>query len=188
MVQLDGSVLVVGGLVVPLRYIRRTKENYGRIRAAERTSHAGIALVGHLGGTIHDPASELPVSNESVALLDLTPEQRAERTQRLGFEAVRNLSDTRWDMEANRLACDMFREAVHRVVKDAVVAEALVPTNTPLGCKRQVGGSSHLIICSSSLLLAPSKSPVSEFGFGLHVFSRRVILGLPSTLLFAHRK
>lgn len=121
------------------RYLRRCRERYPAIREAERKSNIGIALVTNLGGTIHDPAAPLPVSSkEAVAVLDLTQQERTERSKRLGFEAIRNLSDTRLDMKANELACEMFREHLFRVVKDPAVAAALMPTGTPLGCKRQV--------------------------------------------------
>jgi hypothetical protein len=73
----------------------------------------------------------------------MTASERAERVQALGFDSVRNLSDTRSDIAANILARDMFRDALHRVVRDPKTAEALVPTDIPLHCKRQVMMTCH---------------------------------------------
>jgi cyclohexanone monooxygenase len=42
------------------------------------------------------------------------------------------------DEEANELACDMYRAQVGRVIQDPDTAEALMPRDYPMGCKRPV--------------------------------------------------
>jgi cyclohexanone monooxygenase len=55
-----------------------------------------------------------------------------------GFLAIRRYADVALDEEANELACEMYREQVRRMIKDPATAEALMPRDYPMGCKRPV--------------------------------------------------
>ena len=119
-------------------YIRKTKENYARIRHFERNSAAGISLVDYLGGSIYNPDVQLPLPDITANILDMSEEERLAMLDKYGFEIVRMFADVRVSEEANDVVCRLFAKQVKRVVKDPVVAEALTPKNYPLGCKRQV--------------------------------------------------
>ena len=42
------------------------------------------------------------------------------------------------DPEANELACDMYRQQISRMIDNPATAEALMPRDYPMGCKRPV--------------------------------------------------
>ncbi len=112
-------------------FLARAKADYDEIRATERQSQAGIIGYGFgFGGA--DP--EMPTD----AILDTTPEQRRQALDDNGFAAVRQYVDIGLDMEANELACEMYREQIARIVSDTKKAEGLMPRGYPIGCKRPV--------------------------------------------------
>ncbi|MEZ5549532.1 MAG: NAD(P)/FAD-dependent oxidoreductase [Pseudomonadales bacterium] len=112
-------------------YIAQVKSNYDEIRQTQRESLAGIIGYGFgFGGA----DSQEPVAT----IIDTTPEQRRAALDAEGFSAIRRFADIGLSMEANELACDMYREQVRRIVRDPDVAEKLSPRGYPLGCKRPV--------------------------------------------------
>jgi cyclohexanone monooxygenase len=67
-----------------------------------------------------------------------TPDERRAAFDKRGFGVFQYYRDVYRDLEANELACELYRDHVHQVVEDPGVADALSPTDYPLGCKRQV--------------------------------------------------
>jgi len=112
----------------------RAKAAYEGIRAAERESYAGIIL--GFGGH--------PLVVPTERILDTTPEQRAAVLDEEGFGALGRYSDVQTDLEANEMACEMYRALVRKVVEDPEVAERLSPRGYPIGCKRPVIDTDYL--------------------------------------------
>ncbi|MDA0790067.1 MAG: NAD(P)/FAD-dependent oxidoreductase [Proteobacteria bacterium] len=112
-------------------FIEKARANYEQIREAQRASQAGIVGYGFgFGGADNTPPTE--------HILQTTPEQRMSALDEMGFVAIRKFVDIGLDMDANELACDMYREQVRRIVKDEQTAEGLMPRGYPIGCKRPV--------------------------------------------------
>lgn len=110
---------------------RQAKSNYHEIRETERQSQAGIIGYGFgFGG------ADLTEPTESIK--ETTPEEREQRLEEEGFAAIRRYVDVAMDMEANEMACEMYREMVGRIVTDPETAEGLMPRGYPIGCKRPV--------------------------------------------------
>ncbi len=107
------------------------KSKYDQIRAEERESQAGIIGYGFgFGGA----DAEMPTAS----IKETTEEERKALLDEYGFAAIRKFADIGLDMEANEMACEMYREQVRRMVKDPEVAEGLLPKGYPIGCKRPV--------------------------------------------------
>ncbi len=110
---------------------QKAKSNYDDIRETERQSQAGIIGYGFgFGG------ADLKEPTESIK--ETTPEEREQRLDEEGFAAIRRYVDVGLDMEANEMACEMYREMVSRIVRNPDVAEGLMPKGYPIGCKRPV--------------------------------------------------
>ncbi len=117
---------------LPSEYRERIKSNYSEVRIAQRHAQIGVSEFSRgLGGL-----GSYPEPTE--AILETTPEERAEALDRYGFEAIRRYADLALSEEANELACDMYREQVRRMVNDPDTAEGLMPRDYPFGCKRPV--------------------------------------------------
>jgi len=114
----------------------KAKANYDEIRATQRQSQSGIIGYGFGYG-----GAELVAPTE--AILDTTPEQRRQALDEKGFAAVRGYIDIGLDMNANELACEMYREQIARIVSDNKNAEGLMPRGYPIGCKRPVIDSNY---------------------------------------------
>ena len=114
----------------------KAKANYDEIRATQRQSQSGIIGYGFgFGGAdLVEPTD---------AILDTTPEQRRQALDEKGFAAVRGYIDIGLDMNANELACEMYREQIARMVSDTEKAEGLMPRGYPIGCKRPVIDSNY---------------------------------------------
>ena len=108
---------------------RATKANYAELRRTQRATPGGVA--GSTGAIIMQAAEDRPIRTS-------TPEERAAVLEEKGFSASRAWNDTTFDLEANEMACELYREMVRRTVRDPAVAEALSPRGYPLGCKRPV--------------------------------------------------
>jgi len=106
----------------------RTKAVYDRIRQSERESMGGFVF--GFGG------NPLPAPKEF--LLHTTPEQRKALVEKEGFGALREFIDIGLNLDANELACEMYRQQVARIVEDPETAEGLMPRGYPIGCKRPV--------------------------------------------------
>ncbi len=112
-------------------FIDKARAEYDEIRRTQRESMAGIVGYGFgFGGAD---------SIEPVDMIkDTTLEERMALLDKEGFAAVRKFADIGLDMEANEMACDLYREQVRHMVKDETVAQGLMPRNYPIGCKRPV--------------------------------------------------
>jgi len=112
-------------------FIADVKSKYEEIRAEERESQAGIIGYGFgFGGA----DAEMPTAS----IKETSQEDREKLLDDYGFAAIRKFADIGLDMDANEMACDMYREQVRRMVKDPDVAEGLLPKGYPIGCKRPV--------------------------------------------------
>ncbi|MCB1693023.1 MAG: NAD(P)/FAD-dependent oxidoreductase [Pseudomonadales bacterium] len=112
-------------------FIEKAKAEYDEIRETERQSQAGIIGFGFgFGG------ADLRMPEGSI--LETTEDEREKLLDEKGFAAVRQFADIAIDMNANELACEMYRKQVSRIVKDPAVAEGLMPRGYPIGCKRPV--------------------------------------------------
>ena len=112
-------------------FLRQAKENYLAIRAEQRASQVGIVGYGFgFGG------AENVVPTQEIK--QTTPSERQRLVEEEGFLAIRRYADVALDEEANELACEMYRDQVKRVIKDPATAQALMPRDYPMGCKRPV--------------------------------------------------
>ncbi len=110
---------------------QKAKANYGEIRKNQRESIAGIVGYGFgFGGA----DLVMPDAN----LLETTAEERRALGEEEGFLAVRHFLDVQMNLDANELACEMYRDQVARVIEDPATAEKLMPRGYPIGCKRPV--------------------------------------------------
>ncbi len=112
-------------------FIRDARAHYDEIRRQQRESMAGIVGYGFgFGGS----ESREPVD----AILETSEEERLRMLDEYGFGAILKFADIGLDMNANELACEMYREQVRRLVEDPATAEGLMPRGYPIGCKRPV--------------------------------------------------
>jgi cyclohexanone monooxygenase len=102
---------------------RRVKADYAAFRQQARESRVGYVVP-------VNPVSALSVSEEE------RQSQYEQRWQRggLGFAAAYN--DLLTNAEANETAAEFFRAKIRGIVRDPAVAEALCPSDFPLGTKR----------------------------------------------------
>ena len=105
------------------------KARYPEIRDMQRASMAGMALYGVMG-RLQDFAD--------VNIKDLSDAERRERLEEEGLPSIRRYPDVMVDLEANEIACDLYREYIRSVVSDEKTAQGLLPHDYPIGCKRQV--------------------------------------------------
>lgn len=112
-------------------FLREAKENYPNIRAEQRASQVGIVGYGFgFGGAENvEPTEEIRQT---------TATERQQLVEEEGFLAIRRYFDVATDEEANELACDMYRAQVRRMIENPETAEALMPRDYPMGCKRPV--------------------------------------------------
>ncbi len=121
---------------------RYAKEHYGEIRRIQRESVAGLSMFGlpagantGLGGLVEGVPED--------RILEANDEDLRAVLDEKGRGVIYAWADVRLDPEANELACELYREAVRRIVDDPEVAEALCPADYPIGCKRQVLDSGY---------------------------------------------
>jgi cyclohexanone monooxygenase len=112
-------------------FLQQAKENYPNIRAEQRASQVGIVGYGFgFGGAENvEPTEEIR---------NTTEEERQRLVEEEGFLAIRRYADVSIDEAANELACEMYRTQVGRVIQDPETADALMPRDYPMGCKRPV--------------------------------------------------
>lgn len=112
-------------------FLAEAKSNYHQIRADQRASLAGIVGYGFgFGG------ADLIEPTESIK--ETTAERRAQLVADEGFAAIRSFADVSLDLQANEMACDMYRQHLATIIDEPETAEGLMPRNYPIGCKRPV--------------------------------------------------
>jgi cyclohexanone monooxygenase len=105
------------------------KANYGEIRAAQRQHMIGAARL-----------SAFSVMFEMMAnppLKSASREDQLRAIERDGVIGALSWGDVFFDIEANRMAAELYGEAVARIVKDPETAASLTPSH-PFGCKRPI--------------------------------------------------
>jgi len=118
----------------PVRALRpgeldELKRRYGEIRAAQREHPVG--------------AARLSAFSVMLDMLSRPPLKSAGREERLrAIEETRVAGAVSWgdvffDIEANRMATELYGEVIARIVRDPATAAALVPSH-PFGCKRPI--------------------------------------------------
>jgi len=105
------------------------KSRYDEIRAAQRQHPVGAARL-----------SAFSVMLEMIARPPLKSASREEQLRAIdehGVIGALSWGDVFFDIEANRMAAELYGEAVARIVKDPDTAAALTPSH-PFGCKRPI--------------------------------------------------
>ncbi len=112
---------------LPPEEMAQVKRDYADIR---RTQQEALTAMYGFGGRQDAPPTLL--------IKETTEADRMRALDEHGFFAVRLYKDVAVDLEANEMACEMYREMVRRTVADPDMAERLLPRGYPLGCKRPV--------------------------------------------------
>jgi cation diffusion facilitator CzcD-associated flavoprotein CzcO len=103
------------------------KANYEEIRYKQRNSPAGTVRFGAF--------SAFMGAGPMTKIVGSTHEERMRRLDEHGWLGAFLWTDVMFDMEANKLATELYAEMIRRVVKDPATAASLVP-HYPFGCKR----------------------------------------------------
>lgn len=109
---------------------QRYKENYREIRQTQKYSPVGVSAA-----VLPYPEAPAPPMK---SILETSKEERKEALSKGGFGVFRKYNDVYIDLEANEVACELYRDMVEQLVDDPVTAEKLKPRGYPIGCKRQV--------------------------------------------------
>jgi len=131
------------------------KSRYGEIRAAQRAHPIGAARL-----------SAFSVLLEMLgrpALKSATREEQLRAIEEHGVMGALNWSDIFFDIDANRMAAQLYGEAVARIVKDPETAASLVPVH-PFACKRPIidQGYYQTFNRHNVTLVDLRKAPISE--------------------------
>src|ERR1700761_4613072 len=105
------------------------KAHYDDIRAAQRAHPVGAARLSAFSvllGMLSKPPLKLASREEQLRAIEEN-----------GILGALNWGDVFFDIEANRMATQLYGEAVARIVKDPQTAAALVP-DYPFACKRPI--------------------------------------------------
>ncbi|WP_421874549.1 flavin-containing monooxygenase [Mycolicibacterium wolinskyi] len=105
------------------------KADYDQIRAAQREHPVGAARLSAFS-VLLDMLGRPPVKSAS-------REERLRAVEEGGVMGALNWGDVFFDIEANRMAAQLYGEAVARIVDDPDVAAALTPSH-PFACKRPI--------------------------------------------------
>lgn len=105
------------------------KGRYGEIREAQRAHPIGAARLSAF--------SVLLEMLSSPAIKSASREEQLRVIEENGVMGALNWSDIFFDIEANRMAAQLYGEAVARIVKDPRTAASLVPVH-PFACKRPI--------------------------------------------------
>lgn len=131
------------------------KARYGEIRAAQRAHPIGAARL-----------SAFSVLLEMLGrppLKSATREERLRAIEEHGVLGALNWGNVFFDIEANRMAAELYGEAVARIVKDPETAASLVPVH-PFACKRPIidQGYYETFNRDNVTLVDLRKSPIRE--------------------------
>jgi cyclohexanone monooxygenase len=114
------------------------KVNYRHIRDLQQDNPGGVSNF-RPGREREWPGADGTERPKPVReILALTPEERRERVREGGLGVLLAFRDVYTDPEANEVANELFRDTVRELVHDPDTAEALVPDDYGIGCKRQV--------------------------------------------------
>ncbi|MEE6137835.1 NAD(P)/FAD-dependent oxidoreductase [Mycobacterium sp. 050128] len=105
------------------------KGRYDEIREAQRAHPIGAARLSAF--------SVLLEMLSSPAIKSASREEQLRAIEENGVMGALNWSDIFFDIEANRMAAQLYGEAVARIVKDPQTAASLVPVH-PFACKRPI--------------------------------------------------
>lgn len=105
------------------------QSRYDEIRAAQRDSHIGAARLSAFS-VLLEVGDKPPIKGS-------TREERLRAIEERGVAGALLWSDVLFDIEANRMATELYGEAVARIVEDPDTAASLVP-HYPFGCKRPI--------------------------------------------------
>ncbi|CDO89847.1 cyclohexanone monooxygenase [Mycobacterium triplex] len=105
------------------------KGRYGEIREAQRAHPIGAARLSAFS-VLLEMLSSPPIKSAS-------REEQLRAIEEHGVMGALNWSDIFFDIEANRMAGQLYGEAVARIVKDPQTAASLVPVH-PFACKRPI--------------------------------------------------
>ncbi len=109
--------------------LEEMKARYGEIRAAQREHPIGAARLSAFS-VLLDMLGKPP-------LKQATREEQLRAIDEHGILGALNWGDIFFDIEANRMAAQLYGEAVARIVKDPDTAASLVPVH-PFACKRPI--------------------------------------------------
>lgn len=107
----------------------RLKADYAQIRAAQREHPVGAARLSAFS-VLLEMLSRPPVKSA-------TPEEKRRAVEEHGVMGALNWGDVFFDIDANRMATELYGQAVARIVTDPRTAAALVPSH-PFACKRPI--------------------------------------------------
>jgi cation diffusion facilitator CzcD-associated flavoprotein CzcO len=105
------------------------KANYAEIRAAQRAHAVGAARLSAFS-VLFEMMSKPPLKSAS-------REEQLRAIEEEGVMGALSWGDVFFDIEANRMAAELYGEAVARIVKDPETAASLTPSH-PFGCKRPI--------------------------------------------------
>ncbi|MHC9293061.1 flavin-containing monooxygenase [Mycobacterium sp. LTG2003] len=107
----------------------RLKADYDQIRAAQREHPVGAARLSAFS-VLLDMLGRPPVKAAS-------RDEQLRAVEESGVMGALNWGDVFFDIEANRMAAELYGEAVARIVDDPDVAASLTPSH-PFACKRPI--------------------------------------------------
>lgn len=105
------------------------KANYAEIRAAQRAHAVGAARLSAFS-VMFDMITKPPLKTAS-------RDERRRAIAEHGVMGALSWGDVFFDIEANRMAAELYGEAVAQIVRDPETAVALTPSH-PFGCKRPI--------------------------------------------------
>jgi cation diffusion facilitator CzcD-associated flavoprotein CzcO len=105
------------------------KANYGDIRSAQREHPVGAARLSAFS-VLLNMLTRPPIKSAS-------REDKLRAIEENGVMGALDWGDIFFDIEANRMATELYGEAIARIVEDPVTAAALVPSH-PFACKRPI--------------------------------------------------
>lgn len=105
------------------------KADYAQIRAAQREHPVGAARLSAFS-VLLDMLGRPPVKTAS-------RDEQLRAIEEHGVMGALNWGDVFFDIDANRMAAQLYGEAIARIVRDPATAAALVPSH-PFACKRPI--------------------------------------------------
>jgi cyclohexanone monooxygenase len=105
------------------------RARYPEIRADQRNSFIGAARLSAFSALVEAPGKP--------PLKEASRQERLRAVEERGIAGALLWGDVLFDIEANRMATELYGEAVARIVKDPETAAALVP-DYPFACKRPI--------------------------------------------------